>query len=69
MTKVSDLITCLEKQTKQLKELLKESKSSILFEADVVKETSGKHSNDYKMLSALLTRIDAAIGEIGGKER
>lgn len=46
-----------------LKELLKECKSSVLFEADVVKETSGKHSKDYKMLASILTKIDNAIGE------
>lgn len=46
-----------------LKELLKECKSSVLFESDVVKETSGKHSKDYKMLASILTKIDNAIGE------
>lgn len=51
----------------KLKELLRECKSSILFEADVVKETSGKHSKDYKMLSDLLTRIDAIVGAGGEK--
>ena len=50
-------------KNKQLIELLRECKSSVLFEADVVRETSGKHSNDYKMLLNLLTRINATIGE------
>ena len=47
----------------QLKELLRECKSSVLFEADVMKETSGKHSKYYKMLASILTKIDNAIGE------
>lgn len=58
-------VSVLESKNQQLKELLKECKSSILFEADVVREISGKHSNDYKMLSDLLTRINSIIGEIG----
>ena len=54
-------------ENKELKDLLRNCKSSILFEADVVKETSGKQSNDYKMLSDLLTRIDAIVGAGGEK--
>ena len=60
-------VSDLEAENQQLKELLRECKSSILFEADVVKETSGKHSKDYKMLSDLLTRIDAIVGAGGEK--
>ena len=46
----------------RLKELLGECRSSVLFEADVMKETSGKNSKDYKMLASILTKIDNAIG-------
>lgn len=58
----------IKQENQKLKELLMECKSSILFEADVVKETSGKHSNEYKMLSALLTRINTIIGTTGEKK-
>lgn len=53
----------LKEENKLLRQLLKECKSSVLFENYVVKETSGRHSKDYKMLLDLLTRINAAIGE------
>ncbi|MGN0913013.1 MAG: hypothetical protein ACI4OE_06945 [Alphaproteobacteria bacterium] len=53
-------------ENQRLKELLKECKSSILFKVDVVRETSGQHSNDYKMLLNLLTRINVTIGEREG---
>lgn len=53
----------LLEENQQLKELLKECRSSVLFEADVMKETSGKHSKDYKMLASILTKIDNAMRE------
>lgn len=56
-----DIISEQTKTINQLKELLKECKSSVLFEADVMKETSGKHSKDYKMLASILTKIDEMI--------
>ena len=50
-------------ENKQLKVLLRECEESVLFEAKVVKETSGKDSTTYKILTRLLTKIDNAIGE------
>ena len=63
----SEVNKSLKEENERLKELLRECKSSILFEADVVRETSGKHSKDYKMLSDLLTHVDATINAIGEK--
>lgn len=56
-------IVRLQNEIKQLKELLRECEESVLFEAKVVKETSGKDSTAYKILTRILTKIDNAIGE------
>jgi hypothetical protein len=50
-------------ENQQLKVLLRECRESVLFEAKVVKETSGKDSTAYKILTRILTKIDNAIGE------
>lgn len=50
-------------ENKQLKVLLRECEESVLFEAKVVKETSGKDSTAYKILTRILTKIDNVIGE------
>lgn len=58
---MQDTNKALAHRLNMLKELLKECKSSVLFEADVVKETSGKHSKDYKMLASILTKINEVL--------
>lgn len=50
-------------ENQQLKVLLIKCEESVLFEAKVVKETSGKDSTAYKILTRILTKIDNAMGE------